>query len=531
MKLNSMPIMFLDLQTTGSNANHSYILEMAYGSLNEETQSFLIESPPDYEIPKRIQIITGVKPADMENATAFPEAMKKLLAFVKNISKNEVPVCVIHFSQFEKPFLMAAFKSIEIDLPFRIVDTHEIAKRLLPNLPTRGIKGLAGYFGHDAGELKRSASHVDATKIIWIKLIESLIQKNIVTLNDLQMWLTETPKAKKTKYEYPLSKEKRLNLPKSPGIYRMLNSDGVVLYVGKASSLRDRVNSYFRGQKNRDPKKLEMLTQVYDLRVTECATPLEAALMETDEIKKLNPRYNISLKKARRSLAFFNHDFTSVQSTPDGQYQIGPFSNAIVFESIIKLSHYLNTGYNEGLLPDKNLFFHEVEPETIKEGFEIFCSRHNFTPQQFISIRAIVAVGIIWQRRFEKESVVNDENEMQDEIEVEIEKQELAKEITPDELADKFERHYRRIGKAYMRVRKINRMLNVDIHYEIVDQDKRSLQVRNGCIYYLTQKGVSQLVNSWEDHSVETYDRISVLLSELERIRSQNGRYEILYIN
>lgn len=536
MQLNQMPVMFLDLQTTGAKPDNSYILEMAFGSINSETQSFLVESPPHYEIPKRIQIITGIMPEDMKEATAFPEAMKRLLNFTKKISKGIRPVCVIHFSQFEKPFLNAAFESIHADLPFTIVDTHEIAKRLLPNLPTRGIKGLAGYFGYDAGELKRSASHVDATKVIWTKLIESLAQKDITSMEDLHTWITETPKGKKTKYEYPLPKEKRLELPTSPGIYRMLNSNGVVLYVGKATSLRDRVNSYFRGQKNRDPKKLEMLTQVFDLKVTPCETPLEAALMETDEIKKLNPRYNISLKTQRRSLAFFDHNFTSVSSVPDKFHQIGPFSNAMVFESMMKLSLYINTSYTDGALPDEDIFFELLDPELIKAGFEIFCHRHNFNPLHFASIRSMIAIGIIWQRRYENEisesaeAVIElEEVQLSDVGEVEDVTEELNDLLTPDDLADKLERHFMRIARAYLRVRKINRMLNADIEFQIADKQERVLQVRNGQIYYTENECQDEIQNSWEDHSVETYDRMTVLLAELERIRSQNGSYHISY--
>jgi hypothetical protein len=56
---------------------------------------------------------------------------------------------------------------------------------------------------------------------------------------------------------------KRLEFPNRPGVYRMLSQSGQVLYVGKATSLKSRVNSYFRGQKGRDRKKLEMLAQVW----------------------------------------------------------------------------------------------------------------------------------------------------------------------------------------------------------------------------------------------------------------------------
>lgn len=533
-----MPVFFLDLQTTGAKPDNSYILEMAYGSQYAETQSFLVEQPPEYEIPRRIQIITGVKPSDMKDAVPFPEAMKRLLHFIKTISKLDNVVCVIHFAQFEKPFLAAAFESIHADMPFTILCTHDIAKRLLPNLPTRGIKGLSGYFGYDAGELKRSASHVDATKVIWSKLIETLEEKEVTTFEELQNWFIATPKAKKTKYEYPLPKEKRLDLPKVPGIYRMLNFQGEVLYVGKATSLRDRVNSYFRGQKNRDPKKLEMLTQVYDLRVTPCATPLEAALMETDEIKRLNPRYNISLKTARRSLAFFDKEFVSVSTTPDEFHTIGPFSNAMVFESMMKLSLYLNTIYKDGGLPDADLFFEELDPQLLKDGFEVFCLRHNLAPESFTSVRSMIAMGLIWQRRYDKELSESEEAELElqevdldDNSEIEEEVEEFNDLITVDDLADKFERHFMRIARAYMRVRKINRMLNADIEFSIANRAKRVLQVRNGIIHYTPKDHYDDSENSWKDHSVETYDRMTVLLTELERIRSQNGNYHISFID
>lgn len=538
MKLKSLPVFFLDLQTTGAKPDNSYILEMAYGSLHEETQSFLVEQPPEYEIPRRIQMITGVTTSEMIDAVPFPEAMKRLLTFVKSVSKRENVICVIHFAQFEKPFLASAFESINAKMPFTIVCTHDIAKRLLPNLPTRGIKGLAGYFGYDAGEFKRAASHVDATKIIWTKLIESLEEKEVTTYEELQCWLSETPKAKKTKYEYPLPKEKRLELPKVPGIYRMLNYQGEVLYVGKATSLFDRVNSYFRGQKNRDPKKLEMLTQVYDLRVTPCATPLEAALLETDEIKRLNPRYNISLKAARRSLAFFDREFVSVSSSPDEVHTIGPFSNAMVFESMMKLSLYLNTSYKDGGLPDEDLFFEALDPQLIKDGFEFFCLRHNFNPEIFASLRSMLAIGIIWQRRYEKELSESEEAEIEllevdldEDAEIEEETEELNDLITVDDLADKLERHFMRIARAYMRVRKINRMLNADIEFSIINKASRVLQVRNGTVYYSPEDSHIQAANSWKDHSIETYDRMTVLLTELERIRSQNGNYHISFID
>lgn len=535
MNLNSMPHFFLDLQTTGSKPENSNILEMAFCSKHQGMHSFLIEQPEKAEIPRRIQMITGVKNKDMEDAISFPEAMERLVHFTETVSDKKDTICIIHFAQFEKPFLNAAFTAIEKKMPFSIICTHDIAKRLLPNLPTRGIKGLGGYFGFDAGELKRSAGHVEATTIIWEKLTQRLEEIGITTLDELSQWLIETPKATRSKYEYPLAKEKRLNLPDVPGIYRMLNFDGVVLYVGKATSLKRRVNSYFRGQKKRDPRKLEMLTQVMDLHVTPCATPLEAALMETDEIKRLNPRYNISLKVGRRSLVFFDRNFLSMSSTPDEMHTIGPYSNSLVFESMMSLSASLKNN----LLPDVNTFFEPMDPVFLKEGFDLFCERHSFKNDFFFSMRAVVAIGIIWQRRHKyladdpileiEENLDASPEEIEEEIAEEL-NAEVEEVLTPDDLADKFERHFTRIGQAYLRARKINRMLNSDVEFHTSEKSSRKIFVRAGKIIYEVTFLPYKNLETWSDHSIETYDRMTVLLTELERVRTNDGSYRIIFL-
>ena len=84
-------------------------------------------------------------------------------------------------------------------------------------------------------------------------------------------------------------------LPSGPGVYRMLNEDGDVLYVGKARNLRKRVASYAR------PARLtqriwSMVTQTRDLEIVTTHTEVEALLLESNLIKKFKPRYNIILR-------------------------------------------------------------------------------------------------------------------------------------------------------------------------------------------------------------------------------------------
>jgi DNA polymerase-3 subunit epsilon len=525
MKLQELPIFFLDLQTTGAKPETSSILEMAWGDL-EKIENHLVTQPEGVTIPYRIQAITGISNEDMSHAHPLPEVLATLQSFIQPLSRDgQKPLAVIHFAQFEKPFLLDAFKN---ELPFEILCTHEIAKRLMPNLPSRGIKGLAGYFGYNAGELKRATSHIEATRVIWQGLVKALNEQGITDLEQLQTWLQETPKKARTKYEYPLPKEKRLSLPDQPGIYRMISRWGEVLYVGKATSLHSRVNSYFRGQKNRDPRKLEMLTQTYDLIVTPCGSPLESALLETDEIKRLNPRYNICLKTGKRALLFYNRDFTSMSRVQDEEHFIGPFPNEMVLDSMLKLAESLNENEFNPLM-----FYEEMDPELLKSGFKVFCERHDFDIYSFTSMRSILAVGLWWQRHETDE--VPEAELSEEELLEEVESEEEI-ELTAEDIADKFERHFIRAGRAYARVRKLTQLLNSDIEFQMLEGDTtKHLILRGGKIQSPTSPEVSEPVSKedhpWRGLSIDTYDRMSILQSELQKILSHHGQVTIHKIN
>lgn len=86
--------------------------------------------------------------------------------------------------------------------------------------------------------------------------------------------------------------------PKEPGVYRWKDADGVVLYVGKAKVLRDRLRSYVAKtpDKSQGPWKLSMLQQIRDVEFTVVSTELEALVLETNLIKQLRPKYNVLMK-------------------------------------------------------------------------------------------------------------------------------------------------------------------------------------------------------------------------------------------
>jgi excinuclease ABC subunit C len=84
-------------------------------------------------------------------------------------------------------------------------------------------------------------------------------------------------------------------LPSDPGIYRMLDKDGIVLYVGKASNLKKRVTSYFNKQNN-GAKTRSLVSQIVSIEISVTRSETEALLLESNLIKALRPKYNVLLR-------------------------------------------------------------------------------------------------------------------------------------------------------------------------------------------------------------------------------------------
>ncbi len=89
-------------------------------------------------------------------------------------------------------------------------------------------------------------------------------------------------------------------LPAKPGCYLMKDSDGRVIYVGKAVHLRNRIRSYFHSSAGHSPKIAEMVTQIADIEWIVVGSELEALILEMTLIKRHRPKYNVRLKDDKR---------------------------------------------------------------------------------------------------------------------------------------------------------------------------------------------------------------------------------------
>jgi len=132
-------------------------------------------------------------------------------------------------------------------------------------------------------------------------------------------------------------------LTQRPGIYRMLNDKGEIIYIGKAKNLKNRVSSYFRNQ-NASPKQQAMVAKVAGIEVTVTHTEGEALLLESQLIKRHKPRYNISLRDDKTYPYVFIssfHDFPQITfhrgaKKRKGQY-FGPYPSASAVKETLQL--------------------------------------------------------------------------------------------------------------------------------------------------------------------------------------------------
>ena len=164
-----------------------------------------------------------------------------------------------------------------------------------------------------------------------------------------------------------------LNLPEKPGIYQYLNSEGTIIYVGKAKNLKKRVYSYFN--KNHEPGKTRVLVgKIVDIRYIVVNSEEDALLLENNLIKKHKPRYNVLLKddKTYPSICVQNEYFPRVFKTRkiirNGSSYYGPYSHLPSMYALLDLIKHLYPLRTCSL---------NLSPENIKAGKYNVCLEYH----------------------------------------------------------------------------------------------------------------------------------------------------------
>lgn len=163
--------------------------------------------------------------------------------------------------------------------------------------------------------------------------------------------------------------EKLKLLPESPGVYIMLDKDGIVIYVGKARVLKNRVRQYFHASAK--PEKVQaMVENIVDFYYIITQTEIDALALENNLIKKYKPKYNILLKDDKTYPYIKIHtkeEFPRVSITrkikKDGKY-FGPFMGGVrcrdILDVVASLYNLRTCSVNIGATPKKACLDHHL---------------------------------------------------------------------------------------------------------------------------------------------------------------------------
>ncbi|MEY3471211.1 MAG: hypothetical protein RLZZ223_561 [Candidatus Parcubacteria bacterium] len=137
------------------------------------------------------------------------------------------------------------------------------------------------------------------------------------------------------------------DIPTIAGVYLFLNTNNDIIYIGKAVNLKNRVNSYFRSNNSLNSAKRAMVKEIANIELKACDGEIEALILESNLIKKYNPKYNVLLKddKSYSYLVWTKEDFprifvahkTYIDKNIDKVEYLGPFVSGDSLRKTLKI--------------------------------------------------------------------------------------------------------------------------------------------------------------------------------------------------
>ena len=274
----------VDIETTGGYASANGITEIAVFVHNGKRviKQFETLVNPGQHIPKYITALTGIDNQMVQDAPSFEEIAGPLFGILQE------HIFIAHSVNFDYSFVKHQLKSSGYDLQTKKLCTVRLGRKVFPGLPSYSLGNLCRSLNIPVTDRHRAGGDAAAT----VKLFEHMLA------NGAQVHIDQMLKRNSAEQWMPLhlSKSDIDGLPHSPGVYYFHNSKEKVIYVGKAINIKKRVSSHFT-QNDPDPKRQNLLRNVYKISFTRCASELEALVLESTEIKRLWPKYNQSQKQ------------------------------------------------------------------------------------------------------------------------------------------------------------------------------------------------------------------------------------------
>ncbi|MBC8110897.1 MAG: 3'-5' exoribonuclease, partial [Verrucomicrobia bacterium] len=278
----------IDIETTGSKPSYDRITEIAIvihdGEKIIENFSTLIN--PERFIPYFITELTGISNEMVQDAPKFYEVAKKITEYTNG------NIFVAHNVRFDYSFVKAEFAALGYNFSKKTLCTVRLSRKLIPGQLSYSLGKLCHSLGIPLKNRHRALGDAEATAILFDRLLK---------IENPELQVAELVKQEAKAMTLPpfLNKEIIDKLPAVPGVYYFHDEFGNVIYVGKSKSIRNRIIQHF-GIDIKSRKAVEFKGLIHDVSYERTGNELVALLLESDEIKRLKPRFNSQQKRNRQ---------------------------------------------------------------------------------------------------------------------------------------------------------------------------------------------------------------------------------------
>jgi len=285
----------VDIETTGGHAAVNGITEISVFVHDGKRviKHFETLINPQQRIPAFITSLTGIDNAMVAEAPVFDEIADVLFEILNST------IFVAHNVNFDYSFVKHQLKQAGYDLTAKKLCTVRLGRKVFPGLPSYSLGNLCRSLKINIENRHRAGGDAQAT----VKLFEYMLANGAMTHIDLML------KRSSAEHWLPMNLDKDVidKLPSRPGVYYFHNSKDKIIYVGKAINLKKRVSSHFT-HNDPDLKRQNFIRNIYKVSFKQCATELEAIVLESTEIKRLWPRYNKSQKQPLVKYALYSFE-------------------------------------------------------------------------------------------------------------------------------------------------------------------------------------------------------------------------------
>jgi DNA polymerase III subunit epsilon len=294
----------VDIETTGSYAKGASITEIAIIITDGEKLLDRYESliNPESEIPYFITKLTGINQSMVASAPTFEEVGEQIYNLLHD------KVFVAHNVNFDYSFVHHQLKKMGLELQCKKLCTVRYGKKVIKGLQSYSLGNFCRALEIPIENRHRAGGDCYATFLLLKKIFEE------DTHNELQHYV----KVKKIVTNLPLqlNKDDFNNLPTGIGVYYFLDAKDKIIYIGKAKNIKKRVASHFAGNKP-SKQRQEFIRHIKSIQYKLVSTELMALILESSEIKKYWPKYNVSQKYQEQQYGIY------VYENQNGTLQLG----------------------------------------------------------------------------------------------------------------------------------------------------------------------------------------------------------------